>query len=87
MCTNVLSSFRFPYPINQTIKVETVVLANNPVGIAFDSINRHLFWTEDHAGKIMRCNTNGSNKTTIHTEIAPSALTIDIDNRFVSISS
>ncbi|XP_052080319.1 low-density lipoprotein receptor-related protein 8-like isoform X2 [Mytilus californianus] len=74
---------KFPYPNNQTVQFETVVSANGPLGIAFDSVNHHLYWTEDGKGKIMRCNADGTNKTTIFDETEPGVLSIDIENRWI----
>ncbi|VDI19337.1 Hypothetical predicted protein, partial [Mytilus galloprovincialis] len=74
---------RFPYPSNQKIQFETVVSSRNPLGLAFDSVNHHLYWTDDVEGRIMRCNADGSNKTTVLVETEPAALTIDIKNRWM----
>ncbi|VDI62041.1 Hypothetical predicted protein [Mytilus galloprovincialis] len=74
---------KFPYPSNQTVQFEFVVSTNGPLGIAFDSVNKHIYWTEDNKGKIMRCNADGTNKTTILDERQPSALSIDIENRWI----
>lgn len=79
-----ICNFRFPYPINHTVLLETIVTTIYPVGIAFDSVNGHIYWTETHnPGKIMRCNSDGSNVTIIVYETKPTALTLDIQNRFV----
>ncbi|CAG2209911.1 unnamed protein product [Mytilus edulis] len=53
-------------------------IIRNPLGLAFDSVNHHLYWTDDVEGRIMRCNADGSNKTTVLVETEPAALTIDI---------
>ncbi|CAG2223666.1 unnamed protein product [Mytilus edulis] len=74
---------KFPYPNNQTVQFEIVISTNSTIGIAFDSVNKHIYWTEDATGKIMRCNADGTNKTTIFEETEPGALSIDIENRFV----
>ncbi|XP_071148455.1 low-density lipoprotein receptor-related protein 8-like isoform X2 [Mytilus edulis] len=77
---------KFPYPNNQTVQFEIVVSVNAPLGIAFDSVNKHIYWTEDEKGKIMRCNADGTNKTTILDETQPSALSIDVENRWIYYS-
>lgn len=51
--------------------------------MAFDSVNSHLYWTEISPGRILRCNPDGSNVTVLLNETEPTALTIDIQNRFV----
>lgn len=79
----VLFFSRFPYPNNQNGQLEFVVSANGPMGIAFDSVNHHLYWTEVGNGQIMRCNADGSNKKTIFYETQPGVLSINIENRFV----
>lgn len=63
---------------------ERVVETNVPLAIAFDSTNRHLYWTEGSPYKtIYRCDADGSNKTLIISANPnyPSALTLDIVNR------
>ncbi|XP_052080960.1 low-density lipoprotein receptor-related protein 4-like isoform X2 [Mytilus californianus] len=78
---------RFPYPNNKTIVFESVVSGNQPGGIAFDSANSHLYWTEPKEGNIMRCNSDGSNVITIINGTGtPAALTIDIANRWMYYS-
>ncbi|VDI59316.1 Hypothetical predicted protein [Mytilus galloprovincialis] len=62
---------------------ETVVHTIKPVGIAFDSVNNHVYWTEHSHGKIMRCNADGSNVTIILNETEPSAITLDVHNRWI----
>ncbi|XP_071148459.1 low-density lipoprotein receptor-related protein 8-like [Mytilus edulis] len=74
---------KFPYPNNQTVQFEIVVSTNAILGIAFDSVNKHIYWTEDDKGKIMRCNKDGTNKTTIYDETQPGALAIDVENRWI----
>ncbi|VDI77712.1 Hypothetical predicted protein, partial [Mytilus galloprovincialis] len=74
---------KFPYPNNQTVQFEIVVSTNPIIGIAFDSVNKHIYWTEDEKGKIMRCNKDGTNKTTIFEETQPGGLSIDIENRWI----
>ncbi|CAG2222930.1 LRP2 [Mytilus edulis] len=70
---------RFPYPNDQGVNLEIVVAANNPYYVAFDSRNSHLYWTESM--KIMRCDTDGSNVTTIVSISAPVSLALDPHNR------
>ncbi|VDI57028.1 Hypothetical predicted protein [Mytilus galloprovincialis] len=75
---------RFPYPSNQTTEFEIVVSEIIPGGIAFDSEHRYLYWTEPMEGKIMRCNTDGSNITRIFNDtVEPAALTIDKGHRWM----
>lgn len=76
-------NFRFSYPDIHTVMPETIVSANLPYGITFDSVNRQLFWTELAPGKIKRCNADGSNVTILLNENEPTTLTLDIQNRFV----
>lgn len=54
-----------------------------PYGIAFDSVNRHVYWTELIPGKIKRCDPDGSNVIVLFTEDGPTVLTLDIQNRCV----
>lgn len=64
--------------------LETIVSTNFPFGISFDSVNSHLYWTETYSpGRIMRCNPDGSNITVLLNDTEPTALTLDIRNRFV----
>lgn len=64
--------------------LETIVSTSTPYGIAFDLVNRHLYWTEIYSpGRIMRCNPDGSNITVLLIETQPTALALDIQNRFV----
>lgn len=75
---------RFRYPNTQKVIFETIVAAQNPNGVAFDSVNKHLYYTEyDYDGTIMRCDSDGSNATTISSERYPYLLTLDIQNRLV----
>lgn len=75
--------FRFPYPNDQTVYFEIVVSTLNPYYVAFDSENSHLYWTGLNLGKIMRCNPDGSDLSTIVDVSRPVALTLDTHNRFV----
>ncbi|VDH92243.1 Hypothetical predicted protein, partial [Mytilus galloprovincialis] len=64
--------------------LETIVTTIYPVGISFDSVNGHIYWTETYnPGKIMRCNSDGSNVTIIVYETKPTALTLDTQNRLI----
>ncbi|VDH94870.1 Hypothetical predicted protein [Mytilus galloprovincialis] len=54
-----------------------------PLGIAFDSVNRNLYWSESQADKIKRCNPDGTNVTFRLTENRPSAIKLDIHNRWI----
>ncbi|CAC5390805.1 VLDLR [Mytilus coruscus] len=74
---------RFPYPNNHTVMLGTIVSTIYPVGIAFDSVNSHLYWTEISPGRIMRCNPDGSDVTILLNENKPTALTLDIQNRWI----
>lgn len=66
------------------MKFESIVSSHAPIGMAFDSINSHLYWTEDSTtGTIMRCNSEGSDVTFIYNATKPSVLALDINNRFV----
>ncbi|VDI81258.1 Hypothetical predicted protein [Mytilus galloprovincialis] len=76
------AGFAFSYPANQTVMLVSIVSTNKPFGIAFDSVNRHLYWTE-LKGRIMRCNPDGSNVTILLYDTLPSALTLDIQNRWI----
>ncbi|CAG2229957.1 unnamed protein product [Mytilus edulis] len=76
---------RFPYPNDQTIE-ENVIFTNSPYYVAFDSGNRHLYWTERASfGKIMRCDSDGSEITTIANASMPLAVAVDTSNRFVML--
>lgn len=75
---------RFSYPTNQTVMSESIVTTSSPFGISFDSVNRHLYWTElSSTGRIKRCNPDGSNVTVLLNEAVPSVLTLDIQNRWI----
>lgn len=79
---------RFPYPNYQTKNFEIVVPANSPYYVAFDSGNSHLYWTEHiSVGRIMRCNSDGSEVTTIVNETQPVALALDTHNRWIYYST
>ncbi|CAC5410065.1 unnamed protein product [Mytilus coruscus] len=74
------------YPSNQSAMFETVVVANSEIiGVAFDSVNNHLYWTENigNRGNIMRCNSDGSNIRNILSESHLSVLTLDAENRLI----
>ncbi|CAC5394968.1 unnamed protein product [Mytilus coruscus] len=78
---------RFPYPNDQTVNFEIVVSTNYPYYVAFDSGNSHLYWTGYASGKIMRCNSNGSDLTTIvDISSIPMALTLDTHTRWIYYS-
>lgn len=63
---------------------ETIVSTRAPVGISVDEVNNYLYWTDTgDVGKIMRCKTDGSDVTVILNETQPTAITLDIHNRFV----
>lgn len=64
--------------------LESIVSATTPVDIVFDSVNSHLYWAETlHSGKIMRCNPDGTDVKIILNDLSPSALALDIQNRYV----
>lgn len=82
----LFSLIRFKYPNNQSAILEPVARASSKIiGVAFDSMNSHLYWTENggNIGRIMRCNSDGSDIKHILTESQPSVLTLNIANRFV----
>ncbi|VDI81261.1 Hypothetical predicted protein [Mytilus galloprovincialis] len=75
---------RFSYPTNHTVMSESIVTTSSPFGISFDSVNRHLYWTElSSTGMIKRCNPDGSNVTVLLSEIKPTALALDIQHRWI----
>ncbi|XP_052080321.1 low-density lipoprotein receptor-related protein 1-like [Mytilus californianus] len=77
--------YRFPYPNEQTVNFEIVISTNSPSDVTFDSENSHLYWTENT--DIMRCNSDGSNLTTIVNVPSPLALTLDTHNRWIYYST
>ncbi|XP_071178161.1 very low-density lipoprotein receptor-like isoform X2 [Mytilus edulis] len=62
---------------------ENVVSTSYPFGIAFDSVNNHLYWTELSSGRIQRCNMDGSNVTFLLIGDRPTSLTLDKKNRWL----
>ncbi|VDI27720.1 Hypothetical predicted protein [Mytilus galloprovincialis] len=75
---------RFSYPSNASVTFATVVVSNSKIiGVAYDSLNAHLYWAEVDTGKIMRCKADGSELTNIRNETHPSVITIDIDDRLI----
>ncbi|XP_052081112.1 sortilin-related receptor-like [Mytilus californianus] len=78
----------FLYPNDLTVNFEIVVSTNRPYYVAFDSENSHLYWTElNTLGNIRRCNSDGSDVTTIVNETLPIALTLDTHNRWIYYST
>lgn len=75
--------FRFPYPNDETVNFETVVSTISPYCVAYDSENSHLYWSGSTlSGKIMRCNSNGSELTVIGNAYNPMTLALDTHTRF-----
>ncbi|XP_071178159.1 protein cueball-like isoform X1 [Mytilus edulis] len=75
---------RFPYPNDFTVVFESIVSASYPVGISFDSVNNHLYWTElYYPGSVMRCNTDGTDLRVILNETQPAAIALDMHNRWI----
>lgn len=60
-----------------------IVSTTSPYYVAYDSENSHLYWTGSTLlGKIMRCNSNGSDVTVIADVSHPMALALDAHTRF-----
>ncbi|VDI38277.1 Hypothetical predicted protein [Mytilus galloprovincialis] len=85
----VLGKVRYPPTSNETT-LEDIVLdnINTPIGIAVDSVNDHIYWTDTGLQRIMRSNLDGSNTTLIlGTGLEnPRAIELDTANRWIYFS-
>ncbi|CAC5397307.1 LRP4 [Mytilus coruscus] len=77
---------RFRYPA-KCIKLQIVVSTRDrPAGIAIDSVQGHVYWTESiyEKGRIVRCNFDGSNVIAIFESLEfPFVIRLDIKNRWM----
>ncbi|CAC5377277.1 LRP2 [Mytilus coruscus] len=73
--------YRFPYPSNNTTLQTVVQSLSNPTGLAVDSANDHIYWTDDGTYRLSRCNLDGSNATMLSTFIDPWVIRLDVTNR------
>lgn len=73
--------YRFAYP-SKNITLQTVVQpVDDPLGIAIDSTNDHIYWTT-LSGTLSKCNLDGTNITTIVYSLNfPWEIRLDITNR------
>ncbi|XP_076088988.1 low-density lipoprotein receptor-like [Mytilus galloprovincialis] len=78
---------RFRYPSEQDYNYETVILTPDPISVAVDSVHNHVYWTEIYAGKLYRCNVDGSNKQLVLQEDQLYALILDQKNRWLYYST
>lgn len=62
-----------------------IVTEYYPVGVAIDTVNSHVYWTEQLAfsRQIRRCNFDGTNPVVILNEKSPWAISLDLINRLV----
>ncbi|XP_052081119.1 low-density lipoprotein receptor-related protein 1-like [Mytilus californianus] len=78
---------RFRYPSEELYELETVTVADNPIGLAIDSVGNHVYWTEQSKGNLYRCNLDGSKKTLILQDDTLFALTIDLQEKWLYYST
>ncbi|VDH93302.1 Hypothetical predicted protein, partial [Mytilus galloprovincialis] len=85
----VLVKIRY-LPTSSATNLEDIVLDNIdiPDGIAVDSVNDHIYWTDKGLKRIMRSNLDGSDKTLIlGTGLEnPRAIELDTANRWIYFS-
>ncbi|CAC5371719.1 unnamed protein product [Mytilus coruscus] len=75
---------RLPYRAGFKSEQEIIIIgANNPTGVAVDSINDYLYWSEMGGDRIHRSHLNGSSTTFSIDVPAPHGLALDISNGLV----
>ncbi|CAG2249887.1 unnamed protein product [Mytilus edulis] len=77
---------KFNYTTVENIILETVIVTEYyPVGVAIDTVNSHVYWTEQLAlsRQIRRCNFDGTNPVVILDEKSPWAISLDLINRLI----
>lgn len=86
----VRSISRLKYPFNNREVAEVIITddIHTPDGIAIDSVNDHLYWTDTGIDKVMRSNLDGSSRTVIlDTNLQePRAIVLDEANSMMYLS-
>lgn len=58
-------------------------IVKDPINLALDVGNKHIYWTDDNAGEMFRCDFDGSNIIEVHanrhSHVSPYALKIDFE--------
>ena len=81
------TSNRFPYPAQNAVIEKFVNTGSGPAGIAIDSENGHVYWTEYQSNRLMRCSVARSNEVHITTLTSPFSVRIDVLNRYISYTT
>ncbi|CAC5389511.1 unnamed protein product [Mytilus coruscus] len=83
---NIYDIARFPYP-SENRTLQTIVQTEQyPIGIAVDSANGHIYWTDISTHKLSRCVLDGTNVTIISTISNSWAIRLDVTNRWMYIA-
>ncbi|VDI71390.1 Hypothetical predicted protein [Mytilus galloprovincialis] len=84
---------RFLYPSHSRILEHVVNTSANPIGVAVDPPNDHVFWVPyynngDHGNKVFRCNSDGTN-VVVFTSLNDDTFMIRLDliNRWMYLGS
>lgn len=78
----VILIYRINYPSIDKTPAEVIIIGSYPSGIAVDSINDHLYWTDIGRGSIFRSNIDGLNTITILNNIYSLVIELDIRNGY-----
>ncbi|CAC5371721.1 unnamed protein product [Mytilus coruscus] len=78
---------RLQYPAEVKTAPEIIINTNDPTGVAVDTINDHLYWSELKSNRILRSHLNGSSTTVITSVTAPLDLELDMTNGLLYILS
>jgi len=74
--------FRKKYPLDGSDAEVIMAYGSYPFGIAIDIERDQLYWSDNGIGKLFRSDLDGSNRTTILTDLMyPMAIALDTTNK------
>ncbi|XP_052067593.1 low-density lipoprotein receptor-related protein 6-like [Mytilus californianus] len=83
---NIYDIARFPYP-SENRTLQTIVQTEQyPIGIAVDSANGHIYWTDISTHELSRCVLDGTNVTIISTISNSWAIRLDVTKGWMYIA-
>ncbi|XP_052067599.1 vitellogenin receptor-like [Mytilus californianus] len=76
---------RFQYPSKNQALQTVVQTGVNTKGLAIDSANNHLYWSDNDNYTVSRCNLDGTHVTVLTTLTHPFVIRLDVTNRWMYI--
>lgn len=74
--------YRFQYPSKNRVLQTVVQTGVSPAGLAIDSANNHLYWSDHDEQTVSRCNLDGTHVTVLTTLATPYVIRLDVKNRY-----